>query len=187
MGGGSNEELLLSVANPVERARDRFILATCFVDQCRFWWVLLLLYSESVNHQRGQLCLLLVSCMWLGSLSKGVAAEPHLLAAHVQPTPTPHAAVGYHLPEAPFTLILSSVLPGTEQRGETGKGETSRGGALCLLGFATSPEGRQIRAKSPSYAFRTVSSLSRPPVVSWLETSLGLYSSHDGKIESTWK
>lgn len=28
MGGGSNEELLLSVANPVERARDRFILAS---------------------------------------------------------------------------------------------------------------------------------------------------------------
>lgn len=29
MGGGSNEELLLSVAKPVKRARDRFILAAC--------------------------------------------------------------------------------------------------------------------------------------------------------------
>lgn len=29
LGGGSNEELLLSVAKPVERARDRFTLATC--------------------------------------------------------------------------------------------------------------------------------------------------------------
>lgn len=32
----------------------------------------------------------------------------------------PHTAIGHRLPEAPFTLILSNMLPGTEQRGETG-------------------------------------------------------------------
>lgn len=73
LGGGSNEELLLSVAKPVERARDRFIAATC-----------LLCWSVRATSAVSSACFWSVARDLEVSLRKGVAAKPHLLAAQVQ-------------------------------------------------------------------------------------------------------